>query len=39
VRVTALTQIAQRGYGVSIPGDIKKPSGLDPGQPAVGSPA
>jgi len=35
----ALAQVAQRGCGVSHSGDIKKPSGHGPGQPALGDPA
>ncbi|KAK4827053.1 hypothetical protein QYF61_013237 [Mycteria americana] len=33
----ALSQAAQRGYGFSIIGDIQKPSGRGPGQPALGT--
>ena len=32
-------QVAQRGYGVSILGDIQKLSGHNPGQRALGEPA
>ena len=35
----ALSQVAQREGGVSILGGIQKPSGLGPGQLALGSPA
>jgi len=35
----ALEQAAQRGYGVSLFGDIQDPPGQGPVQPAVGDPA
>ena len=35
----ALAQVAQRGCGVSLLGDIQKPSGHGPGQLALGGPA
>jgi len=34
-----LAQVAQRGCGVSILGDVQNLAGLGPGQPAVGAPA
>ena len=35
----ALSQVAWRGCGVFILGDIQKPSGHGPGKPALGGPA
>jgi len=35
----ALEQVSQRRCGVSVLGDIKKPYGYGPGQPALGGPA
>ena len=35
----ALKQVAQRGCGVSLSGDIQDPPGQGPVQPAVGHPA
>ena len=34
-----MKQIARAGSGVSLLGDIKRPSERGPGQPALGSPA